>query len=120
MNRSRQTRFARSFTHITPSSKKGGGHIGSWENPIAEVARHHQQTPGAESEKRATSQMGGELSVRFREVIAEMDVLNSERLHRAESITLPNLFEPIPGQLARTWDSFMNHSSPSRQGTGLK
>jgi hypothetical protein len=77
MNSSRQTRLADSFTHITPSSNSGVGDIGSWEDTIAEVARHRQQTPGDESEKRETSQMAGELSVGFRELIAEMNVLNS-------------------------------------------
>jgi hypothetical protein len=77
MNSSRQTRLADPFTHITLSSKTGAGHIGSLEDTIAEVARQGQQTPGDESEKRERSQMGGEYSVRFRELIAEMNVLNS-------------------------------------------
>jgi hypothetical protein len=65
------------FHSYHDQQRNGGGHVGSWEETIAEVAHHHQQKPGDENETRETSQMGGELSVRFRELIAEMNVLNS-------------------------------------------
>jgi hypothetical protein len=68
----------RPFFHSSHAQQQnGGGRIGSWEETIAEAARHHRQKPGDESETRETSQMGGELSVRFRELFAEMNVLNS-------------------------------------------